>query len=99
MSEHYKLFCTQNGCYRNTSFNRDESLKTLKEWRDYLIELHSLDTDKRNLINLTLFDLCNYYEWEIHNSNGEFVDLHKLKYNQERNTNEQSIIKDSTRVA
>ena len=80
----YKLFCTQNGCYRG-----DNGLKTLTEWRDYLITLHSYDTDESNLTNLTLFDLCNYYEWEIHNSNEEFVDLHKLnKYNQERNTNE-----------
>jgi hypothetical protein len=82
MSEHYRLFCTQNRCYLNND------LKTLKEWKDYLIELHSLDTDESNLINLTLFDLCNYYEWEIHNRNEKFVDLHKLKYNQERYINE-----------
>ena len=70
----YKLFCTQNGNYRG-----DNSLKTLKEWRDYLITLHSYDTDESNLINLTLLELCNYYEWEIHNSNEEFVDLHTLE--------------------
>ena len=71
--EHYKLFCTQNKCYSNNA------LKTLKEWRDYLIELHSLDTDKSNLINLTLLELCIYYEWEIHNCNEQFVDLHTLE--------------------
>ena len=53
--------------------------RTLKEWRDYLIELHSLDTDKSNLINLTLLELCIYYEWEIHNCNEQFVDLHTLE--------------------
>jgi len=79
MSEHYKLFCTQNGCYGG-----DNRLKTLKEWRDYLIELHSLDTDKSNLINLTLLELCLYYEWEIHDTNEQFIDLHKLKQIQPR---------------
>tara|TARA_Y100000401_G_scaffold13590_1_gene9265 strand:- start:1215 stop:1430 length:216 start_codon:yes stop_codon:yes gene_type:complete len=69
----YKLFCTQNKCYSNNA------LKTLKEWRDYLIELHSLDTDESNLINLTLFELCSYYEWEIHDTNGKFVDVKDMK--------------------
>tara|TARA_R100001463_G_scaffold72290_1_gene126171 strand:+ start:219 stop:446 length:228 start_codon:yes stop_codon:yes gene_type:complete len=73
MSEHYRLFCTQNRCYL------DNDLKTLKEWKDYLIELHSLDTDDSNLKNLTLFQLCNYYEWEIHNSDQKFVDVHTLE--------------------
>lgn len=70
----YKLYCTQNKVYMSGN-----TLKTLTEWRDYLIELHSIDTDESNLINLTLFDLCNYYEWEIHDTNGEFFDIQENK--------------------
>ncbi|MAL46792.1 hypothetical protein [Hyphomonas sp.] len=70
--EYYKLYCTQNGVYMSGN-----TLKTLTEWRDYLIELHSYDTDESNLINLTLFELCNYYEWEIHDANEKFVDIQK----------------------
>ena len=74
MDSQYKLFCTQNGCYRGNN-----SLKTLTQWRNYLISFHSSDIDKKDLINLTLLELCNYYEWEIHNSNEQFVDLHTLE--------------------
>jgi len=70
----YKLFCSQNGCYMGGN-----GLKTLEDWRTHLIAFHSYDIDESNLINLTLLQLCNYYEWEIHNSNEEFVDLHTLE--------------------
>ena len=64
----YKLYCSQRKDYGWSG-----KMKTIKEWKDILIDFHSVDVDENYLKKLNINQLLLYYEWELHDINGKFV--------------------------
>ena len=54
-------------------------MKTIKEWKGVLIDFHSVDIDENYLKKLNINELLLYYDWQIHDNTGNFVDLKKVE--------------------
>jgi len=65
----YKIFCKQNNQY----FADETIFDTLKDCRDQLIDFHSHDCNEDSLKTQSLSDICNSFEWEIHDLQGNTI--------------------------
>lgn len=74
----YKIWCKQRNCY----FADDTEFENLVDCRTQLIDYHSIDNDEDELKKKSLSDLCDVFDWEIHDNEGQEVDyqiLEKIK--------------------
>jgi len=68
----YKIWCNQRGQY----FADGAEFNSLADCRNQLIDYHSIDCDEDSLKTQTLADICNGFEWEIHDLKGEVINLY-----------------------
>lgn len=69
----YKIWCTQ----RNQYFADGVEFKSLEDVRGQLISYHSVDCNEDSLNKQSLFDIINGFEWEVHDLDGNVVDVEK----------------------
>ena len=63
----YKLWCRQREIYSHNELIFND----LEEIREILIDYHSVDCDVYTLTKMTLNELLDCYDWEVHNAKTE----------------------------
>lgn len=76
----YKIWCKQRDQY----FAEGAEFDTLGEVRDQLIDYHSIDCDEDSLHEQSLADIISGFEWEVHDSDGNLVEIDRNKEKRRR---------------
>jgi hypothetical protein len=67
----YMIWCKQ----RHQYFADGAIFESLEEIRDQLVDYHSIDCNEESLKKQSLDDIANGFEWEIHDLDGNVIDL------------------------
>lgn len=65
----YKIWCNQ----RHQYFADGAEFDSLEEIREQLIDYHSYDCNEESLEEQSLYDICNGFEWEVHDLEGNII--------------------------
>ena len=71
----YKIYCNQRSIYFADGAEFETLAGCLGQLRDY----HSYDCDEDSLAEQSLADICNGFEWSIHDKKGDEVDYEVLE--------------------
>lgn len=71
----YKIYCKQ----RNQYFADHAEFVSLEDCFEQLVSYHGQDCDSGELRKKTLADICNGFEWEIHDNKGDTVPYYELE--------------------